>query len=190
MRSPRQIVYAYHAKLSGLQPDFVYLYAAIHDGAEPEFATFRTAPHGRAPLTFTSFGDQSTPTLGKKFVPPEGVTIANPPFCERQSRLAGGGRYHARVERLKPLFHLFNGDLCYANLAEDRVRTWSGFLGQQQPQRPQASLDALGGNHENELGNGPIGYQATKPIFRYPKPPARRRSRVGFGTPSPPAPFV
>ena len=31
------------------------------------------------------------------------------------------------VERLRPLFHLFNGDLCYANLAEDRVRTWWDF---------------------------------------------------------------
>jgi hypothetical protein len=26
------------------------------------------------------------------------------------------------VEQLRPPFHLFNGDLCYANLAEDRVR--------------------------------------------------------------------
>jgi hypothetical protein len=31
------------------------------------------------------------------------------------------------VERLQPLFHLFNGDLCYANLANDRVRTWWDF---------------------------------------------------------------
>src|SRR6516225_6941455 len=61
-----QIVYAYHAKLSGLQPDFAYLYGAMHDGAEPGFATFRTSPRGRAPFTFTSFGDQGTPTLGKK----------------------------------------------------------------------------------------------------------------------------
>ena len=29
------------------------------------------------------------------------------------------------VERVQPLFHLFNGDLCYANIATDRVRTWS-----------------------------------------------------------------
>jgi len=75
-----QIVYAYHAKLAGLKADFAYLYGAMHDGAEPEFATFRTSPRGRAPLTFTSFGDQGTPTLGKKFVPPEGVTIKNPPY--------------------------------------------------------------------------------------------------------------
>jgi Purple acid Phosphatase, N-terminal domain len=75
-----QIVYAYHAKLGGLQPDFAYLYGAMHDGAEPEFATFRTSPRGRARFMFTSFGDQGTPTLGKKFVPPEGVTIKNPPY--------------------------------------------------------------------------------------------------------------
>jgi hypothetical protein len=31
------------------------------------------------------------------------------------------------AERLQPLFHLFNGDLCFANLAEDRVRTWWDF---------------------------------------------------------------
>ncbi|MGE5157305.1 MAG: fibronectin type III domain-containing protein, partial [Gemmatimonas sp.] len=68
-------VYAYHARLGGLEADFSYLYAAMHDGAEPEFATFRTAPRGRAPFTFTSFGDQGTPTLGKKFVPPEGVAM-------------------------------------------------------------------------------------------------------------------
>ena len=52
----------------------------MHDGAEPEFGTFRTAPRGRAPFTFTSFGDQGTPTLGKKFVPPAGVTMPNPPY--------------------------------------------------------------------------------------------------------------
>src|SRR5262249_53561001 len=75
-----RVVYVYHARLIGLHADTAYLYSALHDGAEPEFGTFRTAPRGRAPLTFTSFGDQGTPTLGKKYVPPEGVTIPNPPF--------------------------------------------------------------------------------------------------------------
>jgi phosphodiesterase/alkaline phosphatase D-like protein len=73
-------VYAYHAKLGGLRADTAYLYAALHAGADPQFGTFRTSPKGRAPFTFTSFGDQGTPTLGKRFVPPEGVTMANPPF--------------------------------------------------------------------------------------------------------------
>jgi phosphodiesterase/alkaline phosphatase D-like protein len=64
-----QIVYAYHAKIDQLQADSAYLYAASHDGAEPEFGTFRTSPRGRAQFTFTSFGDQGTPTLGKKCRP-------------------------------------------------------------------------------------------------------------------------
>ena len=50
------------------------MYAALHDGAEPVLATFRTAPRGRAKFTFTSFGDQGTPTLGKRYVPPAGVS--------------------------------------------------------------------------------------------------------------------
>ena len=69
-----QVVYAYHAKLDQLRPDSPYLYGAMHDDAAPEFGTFRTAPRGRARFTFTSFGDQATPTLGKKYVPPAGVT--------------------------------------------------------------------------------------------------------------------
>src|SRR5262249_20449247 len=73
----RQVVYAYHAKLDGLQADSAYLYGALHDGAEPEFGSFRTSPRGRAPFTFSSFGDQGTPTLGKRYVPPTGVTIPN-----------------------------------------------------------------------------------------------------------------
>jgi phosphodiesterase/alkaline phosphatase D-like protein len=61
-----QVVYAYHAKLGRLQADAAYLYGALHEGAQPEFGTFRTAPQGRARFTFTSFGDQGTPTLGKR----------------------------------------------------------------------------------------------------------------------------
>ncbi len=56
----------------GCRPTPLICTAALHDGAEPEFGTFRTAPRGRAPFTFTSFGDQGTPTLGKKYVPPAG----------------------------------------------------------------------------------------------------------------------
>jgi ribosomal protein L37E len=64
-----QTVYAYHATLTGLQPGAAYLYAALHDGAEPEFGTFRTVPSGRVPFMFTSFGDQGTPSLGKRYAP-------------------------------------------------------------------------------------------------------------------------
>jgi hypothetical protein len=122
-----QVVYAYHAKIDQLQADSAYLYAASHDGAEPEFGTFRSSPRGRAQFTFTSFGDQGTPTLGKKYLPPEGMTIPNPPFVNDNLGSPAAGDTTLGVERLQPLFHLFNGDLCYANLADDRVRTWWDF---------------------------------------------------------------
>ena len=164
-----QVVYAYHTKLERLQADFKYLYAATHDGAEPQFSTFRTAPRGRAPFTFTSFGDQGTPTLGKKYVPPAGVTMPNPPYVSDNLGSPAAGDTTLGVERLQPLFHLFNGDLCYANLAEDRVRTWwdfwenNGRSARKRPWMPSA------GNHENELGNGPIGYQAYQTYFSVPE---------------------
>ncbi|MBV8696316.1 MAG: metallophosphoesterase family protein, partial [Bradyrhizobium sp.] len=163
-----RVVYAYHAKLGGLQADHAYLYGAMHDGTEPEFATFRTAPRGRAPLSFTSFGDQGTPTLGKKFVPPEGVTIANPPFVNDNLGSPAAGDTTLAVERLKPLFHLFNGDLCYANLAEDRVRTWWDFWDNNSRSARKRPWMPSAGNHENELGNGPIGYQAYQTYFSVP----------------------
>ncbi len=163
-----QVVYAYHAQIGGLRPNTSYLYGAFHDGAEPEFGTFRTGPRGRAPFTFTSFGDQATPTLGKKYVPPEGVAIAKPPFVNDNLGSPAASDTTLGVERLQPLFHLFNGDLCYANLANDRVRTWWDFWenntrsARNRPWMPSA------GNHENELGNGPIGYQAYQTYFSLP----------------------
>jgi 3',5'-cyclic AMP phosphodiesterase CpdA len=164
-----KIVYAYHARLSRLQADTSYLYGAMHDGAEPEFATFRTSPRGRAPLTFTSFGDQGTPTLGKKFVPPEGVTLPNPPFVNDNLGSPAAGDTTLGVERLQPLFHLFNGDLCYANLAEDRVRTWWDFWNNNSRSARNRPWMPSAGNHENELGNGPIGYQAYQTYFSVPE---------------------
>jgi 3',5'-cyclic AMP phosphodiesterase CpdA len=161
-------VYAYHAKLNGLQADFPYLYGAMHHGAAPEFATFRTSPRGRAPFTFTSFGDQGTPTLGKKFAPPEGVTIANPPYVNDNLGSPAAGDTTLGVERLTPLFHLFNGDLCYANLAEDRVRTWWDFWDNNSRSARKRPWMPSAGNHENELGNGPIGYQAYQTYFALP----------------------
>ncbi len=100
-----QVVYAYHAKIGRLRPDTAYLYGALHDGAEPEFGTFHTSPRGRSAFSFTSFGDQGTPTLGKKYVPPEGVTIPNPPFVNDNLGSPAAGDTTLGVERLRPLFH-------------------------------------------------------------------------------------
>jgi hypothetical protein len=163
-----QTVYAYHGKLTGLEPGSAYLYAAFHDGAEPEFGTFRTVARGRVPLTFTSFGDQGTPTLGKRYVPPSGVTLPNPPFVNDNLGGPAGSDTTLGVERLRPAFHLFNGDLCYANLADDRVRTWWDFWANNSRSARNRPWMPSPGNHENELGNGPIGYRAYQTYFSLP----------------------
>jgi hypothetical protein len=175
----RRVVLAYHARIDGLLPDTWYMYVAIHDGARPEFGSFRTAPRGRAPITFTSFGDQGTPTVGKRFVPPAGVSLARLTFVNDNLGSPAASDTTLGVERLQPLFHLFNGDLSYANLAEDRVRTWWDFWenntrsARNRPWMPSA------GNHENELGNGPIGYQAYQTYFSLP--PATGQTDVTRG---------
>lgn len=164
-----QTVYAHHAAARGLSPNTTYLYAALHDGAAPRFSTFRTAPRGRARLTFTSFGDQGTPTLGKAYVPPPGVTLPAPVFTNDNLGSPAAGDTTAGVERLQPLFHLFNGDLCYANLAQDRVRTWWDFWENNSRSAARRPWMPSPGNHENELGNGPIGYQAYQTYFSVPE---------------------
>ena len=163
-----QVVYAHHAALSQLQPDSTYMYAALHDGATPEFGTFRTSPRGRASFTFTSFGDQGTPSVGKRFVPPAGVTLPAPVFVNDNLGSPAAGDTTLGVETLQPLFHLFNGDLCYANLAADRVRTWWDFWANNTRSARNRPWMPSPGNHENELGNGPIGYQAYQTYFSVP----------------------
>jgi hypothetical protein len=164
-----RFVYAYHAKIGQLQADSVYMYGAIHDGAVPEFGTFRTSPRGRAAFTFTSFGDQGTPTVGKKFLPPAGVTLLAPVFVNDHLGSPAAADTTLGIERLRPLFHLFNGDLCYANLAEDRVRTWWDFWDNNTRSARNRPWMPSPGNHENELGNGPIGYQAYQTYFSVPE---------------------
>jgi hypothetical protein len=174
-----QAVYAYHARLTGLEPGSAYLYAALHDGAEPQFGTFRTVPRGRSAFTFTSFGDQGTPTLGKRYVPPSGVTIAHPPYVNDNLGSPAAGDTTLGVERVAPLFHLFNGDLCYANLADDRVRTWWDFWSNNSRSARNRPWMPSPGNHENELGNGPIGYRAYQTYFSLP--PAGGQTNVTRG---------
>ena len=168
-----QIVYAYHAKLTGLKSSHDYVYAAIHDGAQPEFGSFRTGPRGREAFTFTSFGDQGTPTLGKKYVPPAGVTLANPPWVNDNLGSPAAGDMPAGIERVQPLFHLFNGDLCYANGSVDRVRTWTDFWDNNSRSARHRPWMPAAGNHENELGNGPIGYAAYQTYFSVPPQPGQ-----------------
>ena len=168
-----QVVYVQHAHLTGLRPGQAYLYAAAHAGAEPEVGSFQTAPRGRAAFTFTSFGDQGTPTVGKQYSPPAGVTLASPPMVNDNLGSPAAGDLPAGVERVRPLLHLFNGDLCYANLAQDRVRTWSDFWQNNTRSARHRPWMPAAGNHENERGNGPIGYQAYQTYFELPGQPGQ-----------------
>jgi Purple acid Phosphatase, N-terminal domain/Calcineurin-like phosphoesterase len=152
-------VQVHHARLTSLQPGTDYIYAAMHDGAHPELGTVRTAPGGRAPFTFTSFGDQATPTLGK----PAGAG-----YVSDNLGSPAAGDLTAAIERVDPLFHLVNGDLCYANLATDRVRTWSDWFENNSRSARYRPWMPAAGNHENELGNGPIGYGAYQTYFTVP----------------------
>jgi hypothetical protein len=145
----------------------------VHDGAQPVFGSFATSPRGRSAFTFTSFGDQGTPTTGKVFVPPDGVTLPNPPYVNDNLGSPAAADLPAGIERVQPLFHLFNGDLCYANLATDRVRSWSDFWDNNTRSARNRPWMPAPGNHENEKGNGPIGYQAYQTYFATPRQPGQ-----------------
>ncbi|MFD9127641.1 purple acid phosphatase family protein [Kitasatospora sp. NPDC059571] len=153
-------VQVHHARLTGLRPDTDHVYAAVHDGAAPELGTVRTAPRGRGAFTFTSFGDQGTPTTGRL----SGTTWVNDNLGS-----PAAGDTTAGVERIAPLFHLVNGDLCYANLAADRVRTWSDWFENNSRSARHRPWMPAAGNHENELGNGPLGYGAYQAYFTVPE---------------------
>jgi 3',5'-cyclic AMP phosphodiesterase CpdA len=160
-------VFIHHAALGNLRPGTQYTYAALHQGTTPLPGVFTTAPAGRGRFTFTSFGDQGTPTLGRQTTP-AGAT--SPIWVNDNLGGPAGADTVTGVERIAPLFHLVNGDLCYANLATDRIRTWSDwFLNCSRSARYRPWMPAAG-NHENELGNGPIGYGAYQSYFALPAP--------------------
>jgi 3',5'-cyclic AMP phosphodiesterase CpdA len=160
-------VFIHHARVDRLHPDTEYMYAAVHGGTTAIPGIFRTAPAGRAPITFTSFGDQGTPTVGKFAVPAGGTTAV---YLNDNLGSPFGADTVVGIERIAPLFHLVNGDLCYANIATDRIRTWSDwFTNNSRSARFRPWMPAAG-NHENELGNGPIGYGAYQSYFDLPSP--------------------
>ncbi len=152
-------IQAHHARLTGLSPDTDYVYAAGHDGASPEMGTLHTAPSGRAAFRFTSFGDQGTPTLGK---------LLNGAYVNDNLGSPFAGDVTAGIERVAPLFNLVNGDLCYANLSTDRIRSWEDYWANNSRSARYRPWMPAPGNHENELGNGEIGYQAFQTYFTVP----------------------
>lgn len=148
-----------HAALDNLTPDTDYVYAAVHDGASPQLGTVRTAPSGRKPLCFTSFGDQATPRLNWR---EDGRYVSD------SVGSPAAGDITTAIERVGPLFNLVNGDLCYANLAQDRVRTWSDWFENNSRSARYRPWMPAAGNHENEFGNGPVGFAAYQTYFALP----------------------
>ncbi|WP_118183580.1 purple acid phosphatase family protein [Paraburkholderia phosphatilytica] len=150
-----EIVIAYHARLSDLQADTEYEYEVTADNdssaGQPFSATFRTAPHGRAPFRFTSYGDLATPNTAWALSYP-------------QSRFAVQA-----VERFQPLFHLLNGDLCYANLnPTHQPDVWRDFGNNNQSSAANRPWMPCPGNHELEFYNGEQGL--TSYLTRYTLP--------------------
>jgi 3',5'-cyclic AMP phosphodiesterase CpdA len=145
-----QEILTHHALLSDLDPSTSYVYSVMHDGSGLQDGSFTTAPDGRAPFRFTSFGDQATPQVGNGLA--SAWSAYNPP----------------QIEAMKPLFHLLNGDLCYANISPDRPKTWRDFFTENEVSARYRPWMPAAGNHENELGNGPFGYRAYQTRFSLP----------------------
>jgi hypothetical protein len=152
-------VWVHHAALDRLRPGTTYIYAAQHDGATPDAATFTTAPAGRVPFTFTSFGDQSAPQVTWAANGAVGLDANSTPATKD---IVTG------IETVAPLFHLLNGDLCYANLDVDRVRTWNNFFTNNTRSARYRPWMPAAGNHEIEKQNGVIGFDAYQAYFQLP----------------------
>ena len=149
------VVFTYHARLRNLKPGTTYRYEVTSDNdsqaGSPFSSTFTTAPRGLAPFRFTSYGDLATPNTG--------WVLSSP-----QSRFAVEA-----VERFQPLFHLLNGDLCYANLnPAHQTDVWRDFANNNQTSAANRPWMPCPGNHEIEFNNGPQGLDSY--LTRYTLP--------------------
>jgi len=150
-----QTVFTYHAKLGGLEARSSYRYCVTADNDQhrraPFKATFQTAPRGRTAFRWTSYGDLSTPVTS--------WVLSSP-----QSRHAVDA-----VERFEPLFHLMNGDLCYANLnPKSQPAVWADFGNNVQRSAAHRPWMPCPGNHEIEFGNGEQGLNSYLTRFSLP----------------------
>jgi len=151
-----ETVYTYHAPMEDLRGNHQYKYEVYASGSTPVGGAFRTAPKGRHPFRFSSFGDQAIPAKvgAGKLVGP------NTP---------NAGYIVDAVEANDPLFHLLNGDLCYANVSDDPVATWRSFFSNNMRSARNRPWMPSAGNHENEMGNGPQGMDAYRNWFWLPE---------------------
>jgi hypothetical protein len=150
-----QTVFTYHAQLDDLAPDTTVHYTVTADNdsnyAKPFAGTFQTVPKGRKAFRWTSYGDLATPV--KSWV-----------LSSLQSRYAVQA-----VERFQPLFHLLNGDLCYANLnPASQPSVWADFGKNNQASAALRPWMPCPGNHEIEFNNGAQGFESY--LTRYALP--------------------
>ncbi len=151
-----QTVFTYHAALTGLQADSTVHYSVTADNdrnrAQPFTASFKTAPVGRARFRWTSYGDLATPVAS--------WTLSSP-----QSHHAVGA-----VERFQPLFHLLNGDLCYANMNPTaQPAVWADFGRNVQRSAAFRPWLPCPGNHEIEFHNGAQGFASYLTRYSLPR---------------------
>jgi hypothetical protein len=148
-----ETTYHYHVPLDGLRPGTRYYYE-VTDGAKAPSAAggyFTTAPAGRAKFRFSSYGDIGTPTAASKYNATgySWNSEASNDTCtfevDATITASDGGP--------APLFHLVNGDLCYAdNDPANTPSVWRDFgvnVSRSAAFRPW--MPTLG-NHESELG--------------------------------------
>jgi alkaline phosphatase D len=144
-----QTTYFYHVQLAELEPGTRYYYQVSDGAPAPSTAasSFETAPAGRAKFRFSSYGDLATPswdlnTSGNIWH----ESCDNSWYAVTAIENPGDGKG-------APLFHLLNGDLCYANLDVDNAPgVWRDFgnnVARSSAHRPW--MPALG-NHECEFG--------------------------------------
>jgi Purple acid Phosphatase, N-terminal domain/Calcineurin-like phosphoesterase len=144
-----QTTFFYHVQLTDLEPGTRYYYQVTDGGTTPSTAgaSFETAPFGRAKFRFSSYGDLATPSWDLN----ESGNIWHE-SCDN-SYYAVSAIENPGDGRGAPLFHLLNGDLCYANLdIMNAPGVWRDFginMGRSAANRPW--MPALG-NHETEFG--------------------------------------
>ena len=143
-------VFTHHAEIDRLAPGRSYIYEVLQGDAAPFAGSFRTAPAGRAPFRFTSFGDQGIN------LPDDGIGSSS------------SGEIAAQIERVEPLFNLANGDLCYANLSRNPVQVWRDWFAENSASITRRPWMPTAGNHENEKGNGRVGYRSYQTRFALP----------------------
>ncbi len=145
-----QTTFYYHVELRDLNPDTRYFYQ-VSNGATLQASTagasFQTAPTGRAKFRFSSYGDLATPSFDLNTSGNQWHESCDNSFYAVNAIESPGDGQGA------PLFHLLNGDLCYANLDFlNAPGVWRDFgvnISRSAANRPW--MPALG-NHETEFG--------------------------------------